>query len=76
MSKSFSVAVSLSEQGRKNHDRIFKPRKRKKGETNDTARIQEAIDEATDSGGGTVVIPRGTYYVGKKRKKPKKKAAK
>jgi hypothetical protein len=34
------------------------------GKTLDTAAVQKAIDEVTDSGGGKVTVPAGTYLLG------------
>src|SRR5277367_2853053 len=34
------------------------------GTNMDTAAIQQAIDAAADAGGGTVILPRGTYLSG------------
>lgn len=40
---------------------------RASGETNDTKRLQRAIDEAGERGGGTVHIPPGRYFSGSLR---------
>lgn len=42
------------------------------GETNDTAAFQKAAELLQNAGGGTLVIPRGTYLVGRQNHQPGK----
>ena len=58
------LANDLSLAGAKSHYKVIEYGAKADGQTLDTKAIQQAINECSDNGGGTVEFPAGTYLTG------------